>query len=154
MAETIPELYFDEVETGATGTSPKVTMTSEMIMAYADLTGDQTPVHTDEDFARQSAFGQRVAHGLLGLSLTDGLKTQADLRFVPGMSLGWEWDFKLPIAIGDELFCRFTVESKRATSKGGWGILRLASELVNQRDEVVQTGVHKLMIPMKSTTAA
>lgn len=150
----IKELHFDEVETGAAGTSPKVTMTSEMIMAYADLTGDHTPVHTDEEFARKSAFGQRVAHGLLGLSLADGLKTQADLRFVPGMSLGWEWDFKLPIAIGDELFCRFTVENKRETSKGGWGILRLASELVNQRGEVVQTGVHKLMIPTKSTAAA
>ncbi|MCZ4255548.1 MaoC family dehydratase [Sulfitobacter sp. G21635-S1] len=154
MAESIPELYFDEVESGATGTSPKVTVTSEMIMTYADLTGDHTPVHTDEEFARKSSFGKRVAHGLLGLSLTDGLKTQADLRFVPGMSLGWEWDFKLPIAIGDELHCRFTVESKRETSKGGWGIMRLASELVNQRGEVVQTGVHKLMIPMKSTAAA
>ena len=154
MAESIPELYFDEVESGATGTSPKVTVTSEMIMTYADLTGDHTPVHTDEEFARKSSFGQRVAHGLLGLSLTDGLKTQADLRFVPGMSLGWEWDFKLPIAIGGELFCRCTVESKGETSKGGWGIMRLASELVNQRGEVVQTGVHKLMIPMKSTAAA
>ena len=86
----IKELHFDEVETGAAGTSPKVTMTSEMIMAYADLTGDHTPVHTDEEFAR----------------------------------------------------------------KGGWGILRLASELVNQRGEIVQTGVHKLMIPTKSTAAA
>lgn len=150
MTENVPELYFDEVESGATGTSPKVTMTSDMIMAYADLTGDHTPVHTDEEFARQSPFGQRVAHGLLGLSIADGLKTRADLRFVPGLSLGWEWDFKLPIAIGDELFCRFTVESKRKTRKEGFGIIRLASELVNQRSEVVQTGVHKLMIPTRS----
>ena len=62
-------------------------------MAYADLTGDHTPVHTDEAYARTTPFGTRVAHGLFGLSVADGLKTKSDMRFLPGMSLGWEWGF-------------------------------------------------------------
>ena len=143
------ELYFDEVTLGAEGMSEPVTVTSEMIMAYADLTGDHTPVHTDEAFARASAFGQRVAHGLLGLSLTDGMKTTASLRFVPGMSLGWAWDFRLPICIGDALHVRFHVAERRETRKPGWGIVHLASQLINQKGEVVQEGVHKLMLPKR-----
>ena len=59
------------------------------INAYADLTGDHTPVHVDEEYAKTTPFGTRVAHGLFGLSIADGLKTQSDYRFLPGMSLGW-----------------------------------------------------------------
>ena len=53
-----------------------------------------TPVHVDEEYAKTTPFGTRVAHGLFGLSLADGLKTRADYRFLPGMSLGWTWDFQ------------------------------------------------------------
>ena len=120
-----------------------------MINAYADLSGDHTPIHVDEEYARKSDFGTRVAHGLLGLSLTDGLKTQADYRFLPGKSLGWNWDFVAPIKIGDTLHVKFRVGSMRTTSKPGWGIVVLPSELINQRGEVVQRGEHKVMIPRR-----
>jgi len=77
------------------------------------------------------------------------VKTQADLRFLPGMSLGWTWDFRLPIKIGDTVHVKFFVESMRTVSKPGWGIVVLRSELINQKDEVVQLGEHRLMIPRR-----
>ncbi|MDP1668197.1 MaoC family dehydratase [Phaeovulum sp.] len=138
--------YYDDLKGGEKGTTPRVTVTKEMIRAYADLTGDHTPVHIDEDFARKSHFGGIVAHGLLGLALTDGLKCQSDLQFPPGASLGWECDFTRPIYAGDVLHCEFTVGFIRMTSKPDWGIVHLESELFNQRGEVVQRGRHKLMI--------
>lgn len=138
--------YYDDLKLGDTGTTPAVTVTREMIRQFADLTGDHTPVHVDEDFARKSHFGGIVAHGLLGLALTDGLKCQADLQFPPGASLGWTWDFAGPIHAGDEVRCTFQVSFMRETKKPGWCIIHLASELINQRGEVVQKGVHKLMI--------
>lgn len=142
------ELYFEEVEVGAQGVSPTFTVTAEHIDTYADLTGDHTPVHTDEAYARTTPFGTRVAHGLLGLALTDGLKTQSDLRFQPGMSLGWSWDFAAPIKIGDTVHVRFHVASARLSrSRPGWGILVLPAELVNQHGDVVQRGEHRVMIP-------
>ncbi len=143
------ERYYDDVEVGDVGLSPTFTVTADHIMTYADLTGDHTPVHTDEAYAKTTPFGTRVAHGLLGLSLADGLKTQADLRFPPGMSLGWTWDFRLPIKIGDTVHVKFHVESMRLTRKAGWGIVVLRSELINQMDEVVQHGEHRLMIPRR-----
>ena len=145
--------YWDDAKVGDEAVTPSVTVTGAMIDAYAELTGDRTPIHVDEEFARKSHFGTRVAHGLLGLSIADGLKCQADYRFLPGMSLGWTWDFKLPIKIGDTLHVRFRVATLRPTKRAGWGIVTLPAELVNQHGEVVQLGEHKLMIPRRPGAA-
>ena len=107
-------------------------------------------MHVDEAYANASHFGCRVAHGLMGLSVADGLKTQCEYRFLPGMSLGWTWDFLLPIKINDVLHIRFHVQSMRASkSKPGWGIVVLPAELINQHGQVVQQGEHRLMVPRR-----
>ncbi len=141
------ERYWDDARVGDVCVSPSVTVTEALINAYADLTGDHTPVHVDEAYAKTTEFGTRVAHGLLGLSLADGLKTRSDYRFLPGMSLGWSWDFAGPIKINDTLHVRFSVGSMRPSkSKPGWGIVVLPSELINQHGVVVQKGEHRLMV--------
>lgn len=146
----MPEnLYWDDANVGDECVSPSVTVTEAMVNAYAELTGDFTPVHVDEEYARKTPFGTRVAHGLFGLSLADGLKTRSEYRFVPGMSLGWTWDFKLPIKLGDTVRVKFRVGSKREVKRPGWGIVVLPSELLNRRGEVVQLGEHRLMIPRR-----
>jgi acyl dehydratase len=142
--------YWDDAVVGEQCESPPYDVTEARVMAYADLSGDHTPVHTDEAYARSTPFGTRVAHGLFGLAIADGLKTQSAMRFVPGMSLGWEWRFVAPIMLGDTVRVRFSVGSKRESkSKPGWGIVILPSALINQRDEVVQQGEHRLMIPKR-----
>jgi acyl dehydratase len=144
------EMYWDDAVVGAECVSPSYDVTEARVMAYADLSGDHTPVHTDEAYARTTPFGTRVAHGLFGLAIADGLKTKSDMRFVPGMSLGWEWSFVGPIKLGDTVHVKFRVGSKRESrSKPGWGIVILPSELINQRGEVVQKGEHRLMIPRR-----
>lgn len=148
------ERYFEDAQVGDEGVSSTLTVTEAHINIYADLTGDHTPVHTDEAYARTTPFGTRVAHGLLGLSLTDGLKTQAEYRFVPGMSLGWTWDFVGPIKIGDTVQVKFRVASARlSNSRPGWGIVVLPAELINQHGDVVQRGEHRLMIPCRPAQA-
>ena len=139
------ELYFDDVKIGDEGVTTSVVVTKEMIRAFADLTGDHTPVHVDEDFAKASHFGGVVAHGLFGLALADGLKTTGSLQFPPGASLGWTWDFRKPIHAGDEVHMRYRVAAM-PTKKPEWGVLHVAGELVNQRGEIVQNGEHKVMI--------
>ena len=142
--------YYDDAQVGDECVSPSFTVTADHIEAYAELTGDRTPVHLDEAYARTTPFGTRVAHGLLGLALTDGLKTQSDYRFVPGMSLGWTWDFVGAIKIGDTIHVKVRVASmRRSKSRPGWGIVVLPAELINQYGEVVQRGEHRLMIPCR-----
>jgi acyl dehydratase len=152
--KTMQGKYFDEAVVGESCISPAYEVTEARVMAYAELTGDFTPVHIDEAYAKTTPFGTRVAHGLFGLSIADGLKTKSDLCFQPGMSLDWEWRFVAPIKLGDVVRVRFHVASKRESkSRSGWGILVLPSELINQRDEVVQSGEHRVMVPMRSKTA-
>lgn len=147
---TTPEKYWDDAREGDTCTTPTYQVTEARINAYAELTGDFTPVHVDEAYARTTPFGTRVAHGLLGLSIADGLKVQSDYRFLPGMSLGWTWDFLLPIRIDDTLHVQFRVTGLRPSkSRPGWGIVVLPSELINQHGDVVQKGEHRLMIPRR-----
>ena len=147
---TIEDKYWDDAVVGEECISPPYEVTEARVMAYADLTGDHTPVHTDEAYARTTPFGTRVAHGLFGLSIADGLKTRSDMRFVPGMSLGWTWDFLLPIRINDTVHVKFRVTGLRASkSRPGWGIVILPSELINQHGQVVQRGEHRLMIPRR-----
>lgn len=146
--------YWDDAKEGDEGVTPSITVTGEMIDKYADVSGDHTPLHVDEDYARRSHFGERVAHGLFGLAVADGLKCQAGYRFLPGMSLGWTWDFLQPIRIGDTLHVRFRVGGMRPSkSRPGWGIVSIPCELVNQKGEVVQRGEHRLMIPRRPGAA-
>lgn len=144
------ERYWDDAQVGDECLSPTYRVTKAAILAYAELTGDHTPVHVDEEYAAASHFGGIVAHGLFGLSIADGLKTRSSYRFLPGMSLGWTWDFRAPIRVDDELAVRFRVGELRASrSRPDWGIVVLPSELVNAADEVVQCGEHRLMAPRR-----
>ncbi|HEX2704160.1 MAG TPA: 2-dehydropantoate 2-reductase [Candidatus Lustribacter sp.] len=145
-----PEIYFEDAQVGDGCVTPAFTVTAEVIDAYARVSGDHNRVHVDEDFAQASHFGRRVAHGLFGLALVDGLKSQSELRFHSGYSLGWTVDFVKPIGIGDTLRGRFWVASKRESrSRPEWGIVVLPSELLNQDDEVVQRSEHRLMVPRR-----
>lgn len=150
-----PERYWEDCEVGDEFVSHSYVVTGERIDRYAELTGDFTPVHVDEEYARNSHFGQRVAHGLFGQAIADGLKTQCEYRFLPGMSLGWTWDFLLPIAILDELHIRFRIGAKRESrSRPGWGIVTIPTELINQKGQVVQKGEHRLMVPRRPAATA
>ncbi|MEN3794693.1 MaoC/PaaZ C-terminal domain-containing protein [Fulvimarina sp. MAC3] len=133
--------------------TPGVTVTETHIVSYAGITGDFSAVHVDETFASQTGFGGRIAHGLLGLSITDGLKVQASI-FRVGVALSWSWAFKLPIRAGDTVRARLEITAKRVSkSKPDMGIFTISVKLLNQRDETVQEGEHLLMVPRRATPA-
>jgi acyl dehydratase len=100
----------------------------------------------DDEFARSLGFTGRVAHGLLGLILLDGLKNRAAQRFAAVASLSWQWNFRKPLYPGDRIHGHLTVTDKRLTRRGDRGILTLALELLNGKGEVVQDGTNLLMV--------
>ena len=67
-------------------------------------------------------------------------------------SLGWTWDFKGPIFLGDTIHVRCSLRDKRKTKKVGRGIFYLALQVVNQRGEVLQEGEHRLMVETRENT--
>lgn len=143
----LPGNFFDDIQVGDERLTPRVTVTEGHILAYAGVAGDFSPVHMDDVYAKTTHFGGRIAHGLMGLSLTDGLKVQSAF-FKDGVALGWTWNFKGAIRIGDTLQVRFRIaEARPSRSRPEMGILVIAIQLINQRDEVVQEGEHRLMVP-------
>jgi len=144
--------YFDEIEIGESVETPGITVTNWHLMQFAGLSMDSFELHTNDEFAKQTQFGQRVAHGLLGLALTDGLKHRSPFQVRTIVSLKWTWEFTGPIFIGDTVSATIRVAGKRPSrSKPDRGVLTLAIELSNQRGEVVQKGENLLLVERKQT---
>lgn len=140
-------LYFDDVKVGQEWTTPGRTVTEADIVHFAGISGDFNPLHIDAEFAKKTPFGQRIAHGLLGLSLSTGLRNNhvhmATLAFLGIV----EWNFKGPIFIGDTVRLVLKVEELRPSkSKPKVGIILWSNRLVNQKGEVVQEGKHHTMV--------
>jgi len=139
--------YYEDVEIGEEFVSQTRTITEADVVTFAALSDDWSELHVSQQFAEQTQFKTRVAHGLLGLAITEGLKLRAGADEFAGVaSLGWTWDFKKPIFLGDTIHVRWTVREKRKTKKPGRGIFYLQLQLINQRGEVVQEGEHRLMV--------
>jgi acyl dehydratase len=143
--------YFDDIEVGEEYESPGRTVTESDIVLFAGLSGDYNVLHTDAEFMKQSPFGERIAHGLLGLSMQAGLFTRATQAYATLAFVGLRWRFKNPIKIGDTIRLRAKVASKRETSKPDRGLITVERTVLNQRGEVVQEGQTDLLVERRRT---
>ena len=139
-------LRFDGIESGLAWETPGITVTEAHILAFAGLSGDYYEIHVDDDYARSLGYPGRVAHGILGLALADGLKNRSSVRLAAIVSLGWRWRFTGAILVGDRIHARIKVVAKRTTRHADRGIVTLDLELMNQKGEVVQAGENDLMV--------
>jgi len=141
--------YYEEIELGEEYESPGRTVTETDIVLFAGLTGDYNVLHTDAELMKTSIFGERIAHGLLGLAIQSGLFTRATKAFATVAFVGLRWKFKGPIKIGDTIRLRARVSAKSDTGKPDHGLVTLQRTVVNQRDEIVQEGETELMVEKK-----
>ena len=119
------------------GDSAEITKKIEQsdIDAFADVTGDHNPVHVDEEFAKTTRFGRRIAHGMLTASLISALLANK----LPGegsVYLGQTLQFVAPVFPGDEITARVVVREIREDKP----IVKLETICVNQREEIVVRG--------------
>ena len=139
-------LFFEEFEEGRAWKTAARTIGESDVNAFSALTGDYTYLHTDAEAAAETPFGERVAHGLLGLSFLMGLVTR--LGIIEGTVeafLGLQWRFRGPIRFGDTISGEVVVKSKRISSKGQ-GIVTLSLTLLNQSDELIHEGNVTIMV--------
>ncbi|MEK7440306.1 MAG: MaoC/PaaZ C-terminal domain-containing protein, partial [Chloroflexota bacterium] len=66
-------LTFDQFNVGDSFTSQSRTVTEADVVSFAGLSGDFNPLHTDEEFARTTPFGTRIAHGMLVAAMATGM---------------------------------------------------------------------------------
>src|SRR5690349_8161727 len=132
-------LYFEDFEVGREFESAARTVTETDIINFAAFSGDWNPLHTDVEFAKTTPFGERIAHGLLGLTISSGLSIRSGIFDDTLIAfLGMEWKFTAPIKIGDTIRQKSFVKDRRETSKTDRGVVVIGVQVLNQRDEVVQ----------------
>lgn len=145
---TRPPLTFDDFSVGDSYVTPRRTITEADVVAFAGLSGDFNPLHTDQVFAQNTGFGRPIAHGLLVLAVASGLNARMGLA--DGTTLAFlgieEWNFRKPVFFGDTVYAKATIVSKRETSHLEKGIVTRHMEVFNQHDTLVQEGQMIIML--------
>lgn len=116
-------------------------VTDALVRAFAELSGDFNPLHLDEEYARQTRFGRRIAHGMLtGAFISSLLGYEFAERRV--VYLSQTMKFVAPVYIGDTVTVLGTVTSIREDKP----IVTLSTVCSNQIGKNVVTGEAILMI--------
>ena len=128
-------LYWEEWEPGREWESAARTVGEAEIALFAGLSGDFNPLHVDEEYAKRTTFGTRIAHGPLVYSMAAGLIFQLHLYDDTLIAfLGMEnLRFTNPVRAGDTIRARIRVLDRRETSKPDRGIVRRELRVLNHK---------------------
>jgi 3-hydroxybutyryl-CoA dehydratase len=126
---------FEALEAGQEFTTRARTVTEADVVSFAALTGDWHPQHADAQWAAASPFGERIAHGMLVISLAAGL-----VPFDPGRVIALrrvsDATFKRPVRFGDTLHVEGRIKELGAASDEA-GLVTFAWNVVNQDGRTV-----------------
>jgi len=146
-------MYFEEFQPGQQIISAGRTVTESDIVSFAGLSGDFNQIHTDAEYSKGSPFGQRVAHGLLGLSIASGLAVQTGV--LEGTVIAFreilEWKFIRPVFIGDTIHVEMTVIETKELRRIGGGSVVIELDVKNQSGETVMKGKWNTLIAARPT---
>jgi 3-hydroxybutyryl-CoA dehydratase len=135
-------LYFEEFEVGQKILSVGRTITESDIITFASLSGDYNQIHTDAEFSKNSLFGQRVAHGLLILSIASGLAMRTGV--LEGTAIAFreinDWKFVKPVFIGDTIHVELVIREAKAYARIHAGAIYIDVEVKNQHEDTVMKG--------------
>lgn len=140
--------YFEDIQVGDRNTTPARTITETDIVNFASLSGDWFPLHTDAEYAAETMYGERVAHGMLVLSVVTGLIT-----LKPGAVQAFHGidglRFRRPTRIGDTIHAE--TEVLEAESREGSSLVTSGLTVKNQRDETVTTAQFRWLVANHET---
>jgi acyl dehydratase len=148
----VRQWYFEDFTVGDRFGSPARTLTDAHFLFFAGMTGDAHPIHYDDEYARRTRFGRRVAHGLLLSGLTAvGASTLAPLIEASVVAFVEQTTrFLAPAFIGDTLAPAHEVLNLEPRRTAGLVTLRVT--LTNQRSETVLEGQHRYLIAYRPRT--
>lgn len=141
-------MYFEEFEPGQKLVTEGRTISESDIVSFAGLSGDFNTIHTDAVYAAGTPFGQRVAHGLLAVSIASGLMVRTGM--MEGTVLAFreinEWKFARPVFIGDTIRAEIEITETKLLPRLGGGSVTLAINVKNQKDESTMKGTWVILV--------
>ncbi len=144
--------YYEDLKVGNKFITVARTVTEADIVTFSGLSGDFNPIHTDEEFAKNTIHKGRITHGLLTLAIASGLIarlgifTEATIGLLGIDNLG----FTAPVKPGDTIHAEMEIVDKRETKKPDRGIIFRQITVKNQRDETVLTMISNIMLRKKT----
>ena len=144
-------LYFEEFEVGQKIVTVGRTIAESDIFTFAGFSGDYNQIHTDAEFAKDTPFGQRIAHGLLGLSIASGLVMRTGV--LEGTVIAFReinnWKFINPMFIGDTIHVETEVIETKALPRIGGGSIVIVLDVKKQTGETVMKGSWTALVMSK-----
>jgi acyl dehydratase len=132
------ELNFDDVQVGDEIWGAARTVTEDHVVNFARLSGDYHPEHLNEEYARKSVHGERIAHGVLILGMATGQINETGLFENSTVAvLEMKVRFVKAVKFGDTVRSVARIHDKRITKSPDRGVVTLAVKVLNQRDETV-----------------
>ncbi len=158
--ELIEKRYYEDIRIGDTVMSVGRTVTEADIVNFAGLSGDFNLIHTDREYAAASIAGQRIAHGLLVKAIASGLFTRTPYNASLSETLTAlvefrSWKMKKAVCIGDTIRVQVEITEKsdpRPEADSAKVVMRRT--ILNQRDEVCQTGDYVMLFKKRPQRAA
>jgi len=139
--------YYDDFKVGDVEVTRARTITETDIVNFAAFSGDWYPLHTDIEYAKQGPFGERIAHGMLVLSVATGLMPLYEMAIVAFYGMD-KVRFTAPTKIGDTIHVELEVIEKQDKGDLG-GVIALKESVKNQRGEDVAVSTMKVLIAKK-----
>jgi acyl dehydratase len=135
-------LFFDDFHVGQSWITPRRTITDGEITAFAGISGDFNPLHTDEEFAKTTQFGGRIFHGPGVFAIATGLESRLGIKEGTAIAfLGMTWNLHAPVKLGDTIHVQQTVaEVRPSRSKPDRGVVTFDVSVKNQHGEDCQSG--------------
>jgi len=135
----LQEKYWEDFTVGEKIKTGSVTVTETHLVNFAGLTGDFYPLHSDEEYCKNTIFKTRIIHGPLTFCLAKGLLVQSHYlgSAVIALKAVENMVFHHPVYPGDTISLEVLVDSKRETSKPHQGITTFIYWIHNQRQETV-----------------
>jgi acyl dehydratase len=141
-------LFFEDFQPGQKVTSAGRTVTEHDVVTFAGLSGDFNQIHTDAEFAKSTPFGQRIAHGILGLAIASGLAVQTGIlgaNVIAFREIG-EWKFVKPVFFGDTIHVEMEVTETKPFPRLVGGSVTLGVKVNNQANETAMKGVWTVLV--------
>ena len=147
MGNSLKDRMFDDISVGDEIVTEPRLVTESDVVEFARLSGDYHPEHMDEDFGRESIYGERIAHGLLITGIVTGQVNRTGMLEILTIGvLDMNIKFLKAVKFNDTVSTAARITGKRATSKPDRGIIKIGAVASNQRNEVVLEAEWTVMV--------
>ena len=140
MTKDFSEYTYDEIKIGLSK-NLQINITESLVNSFAELSGDFSPIHIDNEYAKTTTFGKRVVHGMLLASFL----SRVDGMYLPGkhaLYFTQNLEFRNPCFIGDTI----TVFSKVIDKSDSTKILKIESKITNQENKILLYAIGRVIV--------